>query len=91
MTNQTFSQLDLSPELLEAVTEMGFTEATDIQAESIPLIRTGADILARSQTGTGKTVAFGIHAVERSWRMPRMYRFWRRSFSNFLSTESLSM
>ncbi|MPM72543.1 hypothetical protein SDC9_119519 [bioreactor metagenome] len=32
MTNQTFSQLDLSPELLESVTEMGFTEATDIQA-----------------------------------------------------------
>lgn len=65
MTNQTFSQLALSPELLEAVTEMGFTEATDIQAESIPLIRIGADILARSQTGTGKTVAFGIPAVER--------------------------
>ena len=65
MTNQTFSQLALSTELLEAVTEMGFTEATDIQAESIPLIRTGTDILARSQTGTGKTVAFGIPAVER--------------------------
>ncbi len=64
MTNQTFSQLALSEELLEAVTEMGFTEATDIQAESIPLIRTGVDILARSQTGTGKTVAFGIPAVE---------------------------
>ena len=65
MTNKTFSQLALSPELLEAVTEMGFTEATDIQAESIPLIRDGADVLARSQTGTGKTVAFGIPAVER--------------------------
>jgi len=64
VTNQTFSKLALSPELLEAVTEMGLTEATDIQAESIPLIRTGADILARSQTGTGKTVAFGVPAVE---------------------------
>lgn len=64
MTNQSFSQLDLSPELLAAVTEMGFSEATDIQVEAIPVIRTGADILARSQTGTGKTVAYGIPAIE---------------------------
>jgi len=64
MTNQTFSQLSLSPELLAAVTEMGFTETTDVQAEAIPVIRTGADVLARSQTGTGKTVAYGIPAVE---------------------------
>lgn len=64
MTNQTFTQLALSPELLEAVTEMGFSEATDIQAQAIPAIRTGADILARSQTGTGKTVAYGIPAIE---------------------------
>ncbi len=60
----TFAELSLSPQLLSAVTEMGFTEATDIQAESIPVIRTGTDVLARSQTGTGKTVAFGIPAVE---------------------------
>lgn len=64
MTNQTFSQLSLSPELLAAVTEMGFMETTDVQAEAIPVIRTGADVLARSQTGTGKTVAYGIPAVE---------------------------
>lgn len=65
MTTLTFAQLALTPELLAAVTEMGFTETTDIQAEAIPIIRTGADVLARSQTGTGKTVAFGIPAVER--------------------------
>ncbi|WP_300026960.1 DEAD/DEAH box helicase [Oscillibacter sp.] len=59
-----FSQLDLSPALLDAVTSMGFQEATDIQAQAIPVIRAGADVLARSQTGTGKTVAFGIPAVE---------------------------
>ena len=64
MTTTTFDQLSLSPELLTAVTEMGFTETTSIQAEAIPVIRTGADVLARSQTGTGKTVAFGIPAVE---------------------------
>ena len=65
MTNRTFAELDLAPELLAAVAEMGFTGTTDIQAEAIPAIRTGADVLARSQTGTGKTVAFGIPAVER--------------------------
>lgn len=64
MANQTFSQFTLSPELLSAVTEMGFSEPTDIQAKAIPVIRTGADILARSQTGTGKTVAYGIPAIE---------------------------
>ncbi len=64
MTNLTFAQLGLSPELLAAVTEMGFTETTDIQAEAIPAIRGGADVLARSQTGTGKTVAYAIPAVE---------------------------
>ena len=62
-TPTTFAQLSLSPELLAAVTEMGFTDTTDIQAEAIPVIRAGADVLARSQTGTGKTVAFGIPAV----------------------------
>lgn len=63
MATLTFAQLNLAPELLTAVEEMGFTEATDIQAEAIPLICGGADVLARSQTGTGKTVAFGIPAV----------------------------
>lgn len=64
MTTLTFAQLSLSPELLAATTEMGFTQTTDIQAEAIPVICSGADVLARSQTGTGKTVAFGIPAVE---------------------------
>ena len=64
MTNLTFGDLALTNELLTAVTEMGFTETTAVQAEAIPLIRTGVDVLARSQTGTGKTVAFGIPAVE---------------------------
>jgi len=64
MTNLTFHNLSLQSELLTAVTEMGFTETTAVQAEAIPLIRSGVDVLASSQTGTGKTVAFGIPAVE---------------------------
>jgi len=64
MTNLTFEELSLPTNLLTAITEMGFTESTEVQAEAIPLIRSGADVLACSQTGTGKTLAFGIPAVE---------------------------
>ncbi len=59
-----FSELDLDPRMERAVAEMGFQAATPIQTQAIPLIRTGVDVIARSQTGTGKTVAFGIPALE---------------------------
>ena len=59
-----FEALGLMPELQRAVEAMGFTEPTDIQAQAIPLLRSGADIIGRSQTGTGKTMAFAIPAVE---------------------------
>ena len=62
--NVLFADLSLSPALMNAVTDMGFVETTPVQAETIPVIRAGSDLLARSQTGTGKTVAFGIPAVE---------------------------
>ena len=60
----TFEALNLLPELQRAVEAMGFTEPTDIQAQAIPLLRSGADVIGRSQTGTGKTMAFAIPAVE---------------------------
>ena len=60
-----FTELGLLPEMQRAIDELGFEEATDIQAEAIPLIRTGADVIGRSQTGTGKTFAFAIPAIER--------------------------
>ena len=59
-----FNELDLSQEILRAVDELGFEEMTDIQAESIPLLMEGKDVIGRSNTGTGKTAAFGIPAVE---------------------------
>lgn len=59
-----FNELNLSQELLQAVDELGFTEMTEIQEKSIPLILQGKDIIGRSNTGTGKTAAFGIPAVE---------------------------
>jgi ATP-dependent RNA helicase DeaD len=59
-----FSELNLLPEILRAVEEIGFTEATDIQIGAIPLFLEGKDLIGRSSTGTGKTAAFGIPVVQ---------------------------
>ena len=59
-----FNELNLSQELIQAVDELGFTEMTEIQQQSIPLILEGKDVIGHSNTGTGKTAAFGIPAVE---------------------------
>ena len=60
-----FSQLNLTSKVEHGIAAMGFDVATQVQSEAIPLIRTGVDVIARSQTGTGKTVAFAIPAIER--------------------------
>ena len=65
LNNMTFPQLALSPKTLQALQDMGFEEATPIQAESIPLILEGRDILGQAQTGAGKNCAFGIPLVGR--------------------------
>lgn len=59
-----FNELNLSKELIQAVDELGFTEMTEIQQQSIPLLLEGKDIIGHSNTGTGKTAAFGVPAVE---------------------------
>ena len=59
-----FNELNLSQALLRAVDELGYTEMTEIQQQSIPLLLEGRDVVGRSNTGTGKTAAFGIPAVE---------------------------
>lgn len=59
-----FNELNLSQELLRAVDELGYSEMTEIQQQSIPLLLEGRDVIGRSNTGTGKTAAFGIPAVE---------------------------
>ena len=59
-----FNELNLSQELLRAVDELGYTEMTEIQQQSIPLLLERRDVVGRSNTGTGKTAAFGIPAVE---------------------------
>ena len=59
-----FEDLPLSPESLRAIEDMGFEEATPIQSQCIALIQSGQDIIGQSQTGTGKTAAFGIPLLE---------------------------
>ncbi len=64
MSQKLFSELGLSPEILKAVERMGFEQASPIQAEAIPVLLQGRDMLGQSQTGSGKTAAFGIPAIE---------------------------
>ena len=66
MTERTlFESLPISDEVKRAVADMGFEEATYIQSQSIPLVMAGHDVIGHSQTGTGKTAAFGIPVIER--------------------------
>lgn len=55
-----FSDLQLRPELLEAIAQLNYTEATDIQAATLPHILTGKDVRAQAKTGSGKTAAFAL-------------------------------
>lgn len=64
MENLSFKDLNLSNELQHAIADMGFEEATPIQSQSIPPILAGNDLIGQAQTGTGKTCAFGIPAIE---------------------------
>lgn len=61
---KTFADLNISDDLLRAVTDMGFVTPSPIQAEGIPPILAGRDVIGQAQTGTGKTAAFGIPALE---------------------------
>jgi len=65
MTPKLFSELGLSAEILKAIDKLGFEQAAPIQAAAIPLLMEGKDIVGQSQTGSGKTCAFGIPAVEK--------------------------
>ena len=59
-----YSELNVSPQLHQAVERMGFTEMTEIQEKVIPVMMAGRDVIAKAPTGTGKTCAFGIPVIE---------------------------
>ncbi|HLP77291.1 MAG TPA: DEAD/DEAH box helicase, partial [Candidatus Paceibacterota bacterium] len=65
MLMKLFSELGLSDELLKAIDKLGFEQASPIQAAAVPILMQGKDVVGQSQTGSGKTAAFGIPAVEK--------------------------
>ena len=77
MRRMTFDDLGLSPNLLAAIKDAGYTTPTPIQAGAIPVALTGRDVLGIAQTGTGKTASFTLPLIERlsrgraRARMPR--------------------
>ena len=60
-----FTSLDLPAPILKSLEAMGYGQATEVQARSIPLARSGRDLIVESRTGTGKTTAFGVPIVEK--------------------------
>ena len=67
-----FSELGLSAELLKAIDRLGFEQTAPIQAEAIPVLMQGKDVVGQSQTGSGKTAAFAIPAIEKSDPLKRV-------------------
>ncbi len=65
MTVSDFADLGLAQSLARAVRELGYEEPTPVQAQAIPLLLNGSDLLATAQTGTGKTAGFGIPMLQR--------------------------
>jgi ATP-dependent RNA helicase DeaD len=61
----TFAELSLRPELLGALSELGYEEPTPIQREAIPLLLDGRDVVGQAETGTGKTAAFALPMLQR--------------------------
>ena len=61
---EKFEELQISEPILRALNDMGFEEPTPIQKEAIPVAMSGLDMIGQAQTGTGKTAAFGIPALE---------------------------
>ncbi len=61
----SFNELGLSKELLQAIADQGFEEASPIQAQAIPVILEGKDVIGQAATGSGKTAAFGIPVIEK--------------------------
>jgi ATP-dependent RNA helicase RhlE len=62
---QSFAELGLKPEILRAIAEAGYTTPTPIQAQAIPIILSGKDVMGGAQTGTGKTAGFALPILQK--------------------------
>ncbi len=65
MNTVSFADLKLAPQILKALTESGYTTPTPVQAQAIPLVLEGNDLMAGAQTGTGKTAAFALPMLQK--------------------------
>ncbi|HRH93948.1 MAG TPA: DEAD/DEAH box helicase, partial [Candidatus Peribacteria bacterium] len=63
--NVTFANMGIAPKLLDLLEKVGFKSPTPIQQKSIPIGIEGKDIIGIAQTGTGKTLAFGLPMIQR--------------------------
>ena len=68
----SFAELGLNEQILAGVNALGFTKPTPVQAQSIPLVLQGRDLVASAQTGTGKTAAFALPTLQRIMGMTPM-------------------
>jgi ATP-dependent RNA helicase RhlE len=73
-TPASFTDLGLSPVVLAAVSDAGYTHPTPIQREAIPLALSGRDMIGLANTGTGKTAAFTLPIIDRLLGGPRRTR-----------------
>ncbi|MCL1849302.1 MAG: DEAD/DEAH box helicase, partial [Clostridiales bacterium] len=64
MERTRFTDLQVSPEILQAIDSLGLTELTEIQEKTIPEMMSGRDVIGKAPTGTGKTFAFGVPIIE---------------------------
>src|ERR1700744_2434987 len=60
----SFDSFGLAPEILSAIAEEGYTEPTPIQAQAIPVVLQGGDVMGAAQTGTGKTAGFTLPILQ---------------------------
>lgn len=66
MNLTTFNEFGINEQIIRAISDMGFEEATPIQTQTIPKALEGKDLIGQAQTGTGKTAAFGIPLIEKT-------------------------
>lgn len=91
MTASAFSSLPLSPSQLENLEQLGYTSMTPIQAQSLPHILEGRDLIAQARTGSGKTAAFGLGILHRlnprRWEIQALVVCPTRELSEQVATE----
>ena len=63
MSKNSFKSLKLKPEIYKNLETLGFTEMTEIQNKALPHVLAGEDVVGQAQTGSGKTVAFGLGVI----------------------------